>query len=179
MNARTWFVSACVTAALVAGCRPASSPRGPQATGAPALLPATEPDRAWTTRGHFRHLTFQNPVFAVMPPRNPRLWFIGEREGRIFVVADDPDAREKQPVLDLRSKTLGWQDCGLLNLVFHPEFGEPGSPNRGYFYVWYNHTERPHPGPDHPFHGHPSATASPATPSPTARVPPTRPRPSC
>jgi glucose/arabinose dehydrogenase len=120
--------------------------------GAPAF-PLEEPARAFTIRNAFRHLRFQNPVFAVMPPRAPGRWFIGEREGRILAVDNREDAREVKVVLDLRAHTLGWQDCGLLNLAFHPDFGRPDSPNRGYFYVWYNHSDRPPRGPEQPYLG--------------------------
>jgi hypothetical protein len=61
-------------------------------------------------------LRFQNPLFAVMPPRDPHRWFIGEREGRVLVVPDRRDASQAVTVLDLRKQTLGWQDCGLLNM---------------------------------------------------------------
>jgi glucose/arabinose dehydrogenase len=147
-----------ILAALLApACRPVATPRAPQTAAEPAVFPSVEPGQSWTTRAHFQHLTFQNPVFAVMPPRNGGVWFIGEREGRIYSVPDDEQTRDKRLALDLSAQTLGWQDCGLLNMLFHPEFGKAGSPNRGYVYVWYNHTATPHPGPDHPFHGHPSA----------------------
>ena len=120
-------------------------------------MPLAEPNRPFTIRNAFPHLRFQNPVFAVMPPTSPRRWFVGEREGRIVSFENREDTRDKQTVLDLRASTLGWQDSGLLNMAFHPEFGRPASPNRGYFYVWYNHTDTPPRGPNQPYLGHPSS----------------------
>jgi glucose/arabinose dehydrogenase len=117
-------------------------------------MPPSEPGRTLAIRNHLPHVRFQNPTFAVMPARGPRLWLVGEREGRLLAVPDRSDATEATTVLDLRAHTLGWQDTGLLNLVVHPEFGQAGSPNRGFIYVWYNHTQKPHPGPDQPFIGH-------------------------
>ncbi len=140
---------------LAAGLGVASCRSGPPPS--PSRMPLDEPDRAFTIRNALPHLRFQNPVFAVMPPRSPGRWFIGEREGRIVTVANREDARDKHAVLDLRAHTLGWQDSGLLNLVFHPDFGRPGSPNRGYFYIWYNHTEKAPRGPEQPYLGHPSS----------------------
>jgi glucose/arabinose dehydrogenase/mono/diheme cytochrome c family protein len=117
-------------------------------------MPPTEPGRTLGIRNHLPGVRLQNPTFAVMPARGPRLWFIGEREGRVLAVPDDGGTTQPTIVLDLRAHTLGWQDTGLLNLVLHPDFGKAGSPNRGFIYVWYNHTEHPHPGPDQPFLGH-------------------------
>jgi glucose/arabinose dehydrogenase len=143
---------------LVAACRSGGTLPVARPEGSPSFMPLDEPDRPFTIRNAFPHLRFQNPVFAVMLPRtSPGRWLVGEREGRILSVEDREDARDKRTVLDLRAHTLGWQDCGLLNLVFHPEFGQPGSPNRGYFYVWYNHTDRPPRGPEQPFLGHPNS----------------------
>jgi glucose/arabinose dehydrogenase len=131
-----------------AGHRPAEPRLEPDQRG--PHLPLTDPDRRWTTRNVFPALTFQNPTAAVMAPRRPGTWFIAEREGRIFAVSNREDATDKRLVLDLRKQTLGWQDLGLLNLVFHPDFGRPGSPDQNTLFVWYNYTPRPHPGPGYP-----------------------------
>jgi glucose/arabinose dehydrogenase len=148
---------ACLTAS--GGCRAGvgrPAPQGP-APAAERFMPLDEPGRAFTIENAFTHLRFQNPVFAVMPPGRSDVWFVGEREGRVVAVENRADAREKRPVIDLRHRTMGWQDCGLLNLVFHPEFGRPGSANRGYLYLWYNHTETPPRGPGQPYLGHRSS----------------------
>jgi len=126
------------------------------AHASPAFLPAQEPGRQWAIRDALPGVRLQNPLFAVIPPGDPSVWFVGEREGRVLAVPRREGATARV-VLDLRAQTLGWQDAGLLNLAFHPEFGKAGSSNRGHFYVWYNHTQTPHPGPDPPFLGHPSS----------------------
>src|SRR5690242_5198800 len=99
---------AAVWLALLGACHPAVRPG---AVPAPAtFMPSEEPGRAFAVRDMFPGLPLQNPTFAVMPPRNPRLWFLGEREGRILAVPNREGATEAQTVLDLRRKTLGWQD---------------------------------------------------------------------
>ena len=55
-----------------------------------------------------------------------------------------------RPSSSISARCQGWDDSGLLGLAFHPEFVRDGSPNRGYFYVAYNYTDRPTPGPDRP-----------------------------
>jgi glucose/arabinose dehydrogenase len=147
--------SVLLVAALPAllSCRSGPAARATDPGRSDHSLPLHEPDRPYTIRNAFRQLRFQNPVFAVMPPGAPGRWFIGEREGRILAVENREDAERAELVLDLRAHTLGWQDSGLLNLAFHPEFGRSGSPNRGYFYVWYNHTDQPPRGPEQPYLG--------------------------
>ena len=53
-------------------------------------------------------------------------------------------------LLDLSARTQGWDDCGLLGLAFHPQFGQPGSTNRGYFYLFYQFSLNPTRGPGRP-----------------------------
>lgn len=86
----------------------------------------------------FPNLTFQNPVKMLPRPGKPgELWVAG-REGHLWAVNTQPTGSVKTVMLDLSSITLGWGDCGLLSFAFHPEFGQAGSPNRGYVYVAYN-----------------------------------------
>ena len=41
--------------------------------------------------------------------------------------------------LDISDRVWTGQDSGLLGVAFHPKFGDPTSPNRGYFYLYYVH----------------------------------------
>jgi glucose/arabinose dehydrogenase len=141
-----------------AGPAPGVRSPAPGAPGGYLEMPRTSPWRRWTTVNALPRVSFHNPVFAVMPPRGASRWYVGEREGRIVSVENDPAAAGARVVLDLRGVTLGWQDCGLLNMVFHPRFGQPDAPERGYFYIWYNYTPSPHPGPGLPRQGHESFT---------------------
>ena len=65
------------------------------------------------------------------------------REGQIWSFPINPAASAKTLVLDLSAHCQGWSDCGLLGLAFHPQFGQAGSPNRGYIYVYYSYTPGP------------------------------------
>ncbi|MDB6112458.1 MAG: glucose/sorbosone dehydrogenase domain protein, partial [Pedosphaera sp.] len=90
----------------------------------------------WTVVNAFPNLTFQDPTFLTFEPGANRL-YVCSREGYIWSFANDPNTTTKTLFLDLSAKTQGWDDCGLLGIAFHPEYGQAGSPNRGYVYVYY------------------------------------------
>ncbi len=123
--------------------RPAAQPY----LGMPASLPTPSGD--FVTELAFPNLTFQNPVFLTHAPSS-NIMYVCEREGRIYSFPNDPGTSSKTLVLDVSAQTQGWDDCGLLGMAFHPEFGVSGSPNRGYFYVLYQYSDNPVPGPNRP-----------------------------
>ncbi|MDB6018478.1 MAG: glucose/sorbosone dehydrogenase domain protein, partial [Pedosphaera sp.] len=100
---------------------------------------APGPSGAWTTVNAFPNLTFQDPAFLVGEPGTNRLYVCG-REGYIWFFTNNPNTATKTLFLDLHAHTQGWDDCGLLGMAFHPEFGQAGSTNRGYIYVCYQYT---------------------------------------
>jgi uncharacterized repeat protein (TIGR03806 family) len=102
--------------------------------GVPDALEIAAP--GWTAVDAYPNLTFVTPVSFSEAPGTGHV-FVAEREGRVYAFANDPAATEKQLVLDLSDRNQGEQDGGLMGMVFHPEFGFPGSPNRGYIYFHY------------------------------------------
>ncbi|TFH22423.1 MAG: hypothetical protein E4H03_08455 [Myxococcales bacterium] len=135
-------------AARLASARPAAAPY----LGLPSSSPVTTPDH-WITVPAFPGLTFDDPTAMTPDPRGERL-YVAEREGRVFSFLNDRNAADTTVVLDLRHQTQGNSDSGMLSLAFHPDFGVPGSPNRGYFYVVYAYSDAPivdeRPGPGTP-----------------------------
>jgi glucose/arabinose dehydrogenase len=112
----------------------------PKFLGLPAQL---ELDAgSWALKPVFAHLTFDDPVLLVQAPLT-NTFFILEREGRIFAFDNDEKVSTKTLALNLWDVTQGELDSGLLGLVFHPEFGKAGSPNRNYAYVHYAYTPDP------------------------------------
>src|ERR1043166_6299691 len=117
-------------------CQPANAkPYGLESRPAVGpFLNGTLPDRApgiaggWMTVKAFPFLTFQDPTFLVAEPGTNRLYACG-REGYIWYFTNDPNATEKKLFLDLHWHVQGWDDCGILGLVFHPEFGKANSTN--------------------------------------------------
>lgn len=92
----------------------------------------------FTLEDAFPGLTFQNPIKMLPRPRSAsELWVIG-REGHIWSFQNNPGVTTKTQVLNITANTMGWGDSGLLGFAFHPEFGQAGSPNRGFVYVAYN-----------------------------------------
>ena len=76
-------------------------------------------------------------VLSMANAPNSDLLYVGSRDGRIETI--DPSAAPDSgtPFLDIRSRVWTGQDSGLLGVALHPEFEQAGSPNRGYFYVYY------------------------------------------
>src|SRR6266516_482913 len=95
----------------------------------PGLPPALVSSGGWTTVPAFPNLTFPNPVVLLPEPRTNRL-FVCVREGVIYFFENDPATTTKTLFLDIRARTQGYDDCGLLGMAFHPEFNLPGSTNR-------------------------------------------------
>jgi uncharacterized repeat protein (TIGR03806 family) len=103
-----------------------------------------EPDAlgsGWSATPVFPGVTFNNPTSMAEAPGTGHL-FVTEREGRIFAVSR-ASAGPRKPVLDLSRVTQGFQDCGLLGLAFHPQFGDRSSANGRFMYVHYAHAAPP------------------------------------
>ena len=65
------------------------------------------------------------------------LLYVGSRDGRIETVDPAAAPGAGTPFMDISARVWTGQDSGLLGMAFHPEFGQVGSPNRGYFYLYY------------------------------------------
>lgn len=111
-----------------------------------APVPATG---AWTTVEAFPSLAFDDPVFLTYEPLTNRL-YVCERQGKIWHFVNSPGTSTKTLFLDLSAQTQGWDDCGVMGIAFHPEFNQPGSPNRNYVYVYYQFSPAPTAGPNRP-----------------------------
>ncbi len=150
----TWL--AAFTVWLAAGVASAGQPYGLEQRAAIGLyingqLPATAILQTgnWNVVEAFPGLGFDDPTALVPEPRSNRL-YVSSRQGKILGFENDPGTSTKFEFLDLTNVTQGWDDCGLLGFAFHPEFGRPDSPNRGYVYVWYHYSPKPVPGPRRP-----------------------------
>ncbi|QJE96547.1 LamG-like jellyroll fold domain-containing protein [Luteolibacter luteus] len=113
---------------------------GPEAIG-PFLngnFPAVESNSAgeWLVQETYTAININLPMHLAPYPGTNKLLCVA-KEGRIFLFEDSPAANATETFLDLRSQTFTSSDCGMTWLVFHPEFGQPGSPNRGYVYITY------------------------------------------
>src|SRR5882724_9021509 len=87
----------------------------------------------WSAVVAFTNLTFTNALGIAAVPGTTKL-VVWEREGRVYCFDNAPSASSKTLVLDIHNQCQGWDDSGLLNLVFHPGFAT----NRFMFvyYTW-------------------------------------------
>ncbi|MFZ0827880.1 MAG: PQQ-dependent sugar dehydrogenase [Verrucomicrobiia bacterium] len=110
------------------------------------LPPQEQSASGWQAVVAFPNLTFDDPVCFTPEPRTNRL-YVCCRQGPIYFFTNDQATTNKTLFLDLTPVNQGWDDCGVLGFAFHPEYGVPGSPNRGYVYVWYQYSPSPNPFP--------------------------------
>jgi glucose/arabinose dehydrogenase len=101
-------------------------------------FPAVESSAAgeWTVKETYQGININLPTHLLPYPGTNKLLCVA-KEGRIFLFEDDPAAGTTETFLDWRANTFTGSDCGMNWLVFHPEFGQPGSPNRGFVYITY------------------------------------------
>ena len=113
------------------------------------MPPVAGPTGDWTVTVAFPNLTFEDAVFLTAEPGTNRLYVCGH-QGLIWFFQNDVNVSSKTVFLDIRSRTQGYESCGLLGMAFHPEFHQAGSTNRGYVYVYYSYSANPLPGPNPP-----------------------------
>ncbi len=104
------------------------------------VFPHTTPSSSasWNTEVAFTNITFDQPIFMLPYPGTNRLVMV-HKTGRITTFPNRRNVlpAEEVPFLDISSRTFTVSDSGLTGCAFHPEFGQPGSTNRGYFYITY------------------------------------------
>ncbi len=99
------------------------------------VLPEAAPiiSGSWSCVPAFPNLTFTNALGLTFVPGTNRdcVW---EREGRVWSFQNISNVTQKKLVLDIHNQCQGWDDSGLLGLVFHPGFAT----NRFMFcyYTW-------------------------------------------
>lgn len=104
------------------------------------IFPPTAPSStaSWNVEIAFTNLVIDQPMFMLPYPGTNRLVML-HKPGRITTFPSRRDATQAEllPFLDISSRTFTVSDSGLTGIAFHPEFGQPGSTNRGYFYITY------------------------------------------
>lgn len=90
---------------------------------------------SWTTEVAFPNLTFTDPIQLLEIPGTNKFLMAGKK-GRLWSFDRNPNTSTKTTLLNIESKILTSGDAGLMGVALHPEFGQVGSPNRGYLYVW-------------------------------------------
>jgi len=91
----------------------------------------------YTIENAFPNLTFNDPVKMLELPSNKFMVF--SKSGYAWIFNNYPLASTKILVLNVNSQTQINEDGGMLGAALHPEYGQAGSPNAHYFYVWYRY----------------------------------------
>ena len=92
----------------------------------------------WVLENAYPNLTFADPmVFLELPDQEH--YYLVSKLGLIFQLADDPTIATVDTVLNISDRVDTGVDNGVSNVVLHPEFGQPDSPNRGYLYLYYRY----------------------------------------
>jgi uncharacterized repeat protein (TIGR03806 family) len=135
-------VLSCALFAHTADAAPGLS--APEAVGSfldgafPNTSPGTSANADWVQEDYYS-LPFVEPLRIIEHPVEDRLIIVC-KDGRAFSVSHQPGAMDQQPFFDIQSIMHGKSDVGeggISDLVFHPEFGQAGSPNATYVYISY------------------------------------------
>ncbi|MEM7436219.1 MAG: DUF4215 domain-containing protein, partial [Myxococcota bacterium] len=102
----------------------------------PTRTPNSPGSSTWDVVAAFPALDLGDTLVITSNPDNDRI-YVATRDGFIRSFDNDPDVSSAETFLDLRDRTAVVWDGGYLGLVFHPEFGDPGSPFRNYVYAFY------------------------------------------
>jgi uncharacterized repeat protein (TIGR03806 family) len=86
----------------------------------------------------FPNLSFNQPVALIQPPDNFDRWYVVEKPGTVYSIANIDDTTEKSVYLDLSNKVDDRSEGGLLSIAFHPDFDQ-----NGFVFVYYTTSDDP------------------------------------
>ncbi len=95
---------------------------------------------SWVLEDAFPALNgFWKPLDAhLVPNSSPPQIAVRERLGKVYIIEDDPTSTSKVQLLDIKNLIDNNHNGGLRGFAFHPEYNDPNSPNKDYFYTWYS-----------------------------------------
>ncbi len=87
------------------------------------VMPETAPvvGTNWSIIPAFPNIVFTNLLGVTAVP-GTNLLCAWEREGRVWTFVNDSNVTTKTLVVDLSNQCQGWDDSGLMNVVFHPGY---------------------------------------------------------
>ncbi len=94
-------------------------------------------ETAWTTENAFPRLKFFEPTCIAFANDESGRAFVFERRGTVQMFKNDANTSEYVQVLDISSQVwrTPYEDDGAVAIALHSEFGQEGSPSKGYFYL--------------------------------------------
>lgn len=102
-------------------------------------LPLETPSSSssWTAVEAYPNLTFTDPIELLEMPYTNKFMMVGKK-GRLWTFdKTDTTTNAKTTILNIESRVITSGDAGFMGAVFHPEFGQTGSPNREYIYTFF------------------------------------------
>ena len=96
---------------------------------------------SWKVENAFPNVNFVDPVDMREYPGQNKMVIAG-KNGQVWTFQNTPNVSSRTLFLDIRNRVRSEGDCGILGIIFHPQFGQSGSANRGYFYVYYRYTQQ-------------------------------------
>jgi uncharacterized repeat protein (TIGR03806 family) len=93
----------------------------------------------WVVQRVYPNIAANLPTFCGVYPGTNKLLIV-EKDGRILKFENNQASNTTEVFLDIRSRVYSNSDSGMTYFAFHPEFGQPGSPNRGYVYITYKYS---------------------------------------
>ena len=105
----------------------------------PDASPGASNDSTWVQADYYPDLSFVEPIRIIEHPIQDRLLIIG-KDGVGWTVSHQPGATDRTQFFDIRPIMHGKSgvgEGGISDLAFHPEFGQPGSPNANFVYITY------------------------------------------
>jgi uncharacterized repeat protein (TIGR03806 family) len=99
----------------------------------PANAPTSGPVKAEPISGN---LGLGTVMGIASHPSTPYLYIVG-RAGQVKYIDPSVKTDTGKLFIDVSQGLFTGQDSGLMNMVFHPQYGQAGSPNRNYFYLFY------------------------------------------
>lgn len=103
----------------------------------PPRTPNWPGSSAWTVSPAFPNLALNDTLVIASNPGDDRI-YVGSRDGLLVSFDNQAEVSATETFLDLRDRVAVVADGGFLGLVFHPEFGAPGSPYGKTFYTFYS-----------------------------------------
>ncbi|MEL6650723.1 MAG: PQQ-dependent sugar dehydrogenase, partial [Bacteroidota bacterium] len=102
----------------------------------PDRTPGNGGNVTWSVSPVYPNLFFDDPL-VIIPVSAYNKILVGSRDGLLEVFDDTPTVSSKSTVIDLRTQIAEVWDAGFLGLALHPDFGQAGSPNANYVYMYY------------------------------------------
>ncbi len=98
----------------------------------------------WQIVDAFPNLSFVNPIYLLQEPGTNYIW-VAEHAGKIYRFEKNSNvtAGERTQILDISSQVKQDDVNGIKSFAFHPEYGQSGSPNAKYVYIFYKYTPNP------------------------------------